>query len=426
MQKEKILHKTLSKACELHVIHDIKYKTEYLNIFYALPLSEENATFASLTARVLQRGSVSYPTMKELSRALDRNFSATVGASAFKCGECEVFSVNLVSMKDQFAPRGEKVFLKGLEIMSDLLFSPLLEKGAFLQEYFDSERENLRDSISAQINNKASWARIRFIANMCEDEPYGINSEGSEKVLDGASPASLYDFYKNTVLNAPCDIYYVGEKSIEEVEKLLLPLFPERDVISLPKTVIKSRAEKIRRFEEKLDIAQGHLLLGYRTGITYSSENYLAGALFNMVLGGDVTSRMFMILREKMSLCYSCNSALDPSKGILTAYAGIDVSNAEVCEKAFYEQLEKIRSGEVSEEELLDAKKAYANRMREIDDNPSLLPMWHFIRRDTHGLRDPERDARDIMRVTLSEVVEVANSVSLDTVYLLSGKGESK
>ncbi len=424
--QDKILHKKLSESAVLHTVSDTKYKTEYLSLFFSLPLTERNATFSSLTARVLQRGSASYPTMKSLSRALDANFASSVGASAFKCGEREIFSVNLVSMKEQYALNGEKVFSKGVEILTDVLFNPVLENGGFVEEYFLSERENLKDSISAQINNKASYARIRFIANMCEGEPYAVNGEGNVSLLENVSSSELYDFYKNTILSCACDIYYVGEKSEEEIEKLLKPYFPDKNSVTLPKPVITSCVHSTKRVSENIDIAQGHLLIGYRTGITYSSDNYLSAALFNMVLGGDVTSRMFMNLREKMSLCYSCHSSLDASKGILVCYAGIDPSNAEVCESAFYEQLEKIKAGEISSEELSQAKLSYANRMREIADNPSLLPMWHFMRKDAAGLRDPERDALGIQEVTREDVMKIANEIELDTVYLLSGKGDKE
>ena len=419
----KMTNRVLGDAYFFHTLHDDKYKTEYLSFFFSLPLTSANATSASLVARILQRGCEKYPTMKDLSRALDLNFAATVGASAFKCGEREIFAVNLVSLKEQYALGNEKTFSNTLDILKNMLFCPLVEDGGFLDEYFESEKNNLRDSIRAQINNKASYAKRRFIASMCENEPYAVNGEGDADVLETLDRKGLYSFYREVILNAECDVYYVGEKDSSEVEALVGDFFGKRCVAALDKTLILSEAKEPKYVRESMDIAQGHLFFGFRTGITYSSDNYLEAVLFNMILGGDVTSKMFMNLREKMSLCYSCHSMLDASKGLLTAYAGIDPSNYEVCKSAFFEQLENMREGKISKEELDNAKNAYANRMREIADNPSLLPMWYFLRRDDEGKRDPERDARDIMKIDVSAVVRAAKAVSLDTVYILSGEG---
>ena len=426
MTDNKIITKSLSDSRRFHAIYDEKYKTEYLNVFFSLPLTPVTATYASLTARVLQRGSVSFPSMKELSRALDDNYSSTVGAGVMKCGDREIFSLNLVGIKDRFALAGEKVFDRGLEILSDLFFNPLVENGGFLSEYFDGERQNLIDSINAQINNKGQYSRRRFLSAMCEGEAFSVNAEGDVDCIKDATPQKVYEFYKNTLMNAPCDIFYVGEKNSDEVFALIEKLFADNGKDKIPPSEIVYGNREVKRVSESMDISQGHLWIGFRTGITYASENYLDAVMFNMVLGGDVTGKMFMNLREKMSLCYTCHSSMDSNKGILMAYAGIDPTNAEKTEKAFFEQLEKIKSGDITDDELEDAKKSFANRMREIVDNPSLLAMWYYIRLQAGAVRDPERDAVDVEKITREDIMKIAHSVKLDTVYLLSGKGENE
>lgn len=424
MKDKGLFEKALSDTVRFHSIYDEKYKTEYLTLFFSLPLTAENSACASLTARVLQRGSRSFPTMKELSCALDENYACSVGAGAFKCGEREIFSINLVNIKDRYALSGEKIFDRGVEILLDLFFNPLVENGAFLAEYVEGEKQNLIDSINAQINNKAAYSKRRFIASMCAEEAFSVNGEGDVETVKALTPEKIFDFYKNVIMASPCDIFYVGEKNGDEVCSLFSRLAEMKPSVSLPETEIIYSPRELKRVEESLDIAQGHLWIGFRTGITYSSKNYLDAVLFNMVLGGDVTGKMFMNLREKMSLCYTCHSSMDSNKGLLMAYAGIDPSNVEKTEKAFFEQLDKIRSGEITDEEISDAKKSFANRMREIMDNPSLLPLWYFMRLGTH--RDPESDARDIERVSREDIVKIANSIIPDTVYVLAGKGSNE
>ena len=422
MKNSKITSKILTEGRCFHAIYDDKYKTEYLNIFFKLPLTLKNASYASLVARVLQRGSEGFPSMKELSRALDDNYSTTVGAGTFKCGESIVFSLVLSNVKDRYALMGEKIFDRGVEILNDLYRRPLTREGGFIQEYFDGEKQNLIDTINAQINNKSAYSRSRFISAMCKDEAFAIGSNGDVDTVKAINPVDAYEFYKNVILTSPCDIYYVGEKNPDEVASIFEGVFEKGG--ELPTNEIVYSEREVKRVVESLDIAQGHLWIGFRTGITYNSENYLDAVLFNMVLGGDVTGKMFMNLREKMSLCYTCHSSMDSNKGLLMAYAGIDPSNAEKTEKAFFEQLDKIKSGDISDDEISDAKKSFANRMREIVDNPSLLATWYFLRQGSD--RDPERDAVDIDKITREDIVKIANSIIPDTVYLLAGKGENE
>lgn len=421
MPKTQISTSRLADGVTLYYINDSKYKTNYTNIYFSMPLTAENATKASLVSKLLKRGSVNYPSMAEINSALDMNYSSTIGFSAFKEGEKTMFALSLATMKNSFAPKGEDIFAEALEIAFDLLFHPLSENGGFVQEYFDSEKKNLHDSIMAQINNKSSYSRTRFIKEMCEGEAFATNGEGDIDVLSGITPTELYGFLKNMIKTAVCDIYFVGSETEERVKELYGKAWAtvERESEARSKTRLVT-AVKGKEITEALDIAQAHLWIGYRTPVTYSSPDYLKFVLFNMVMGGDVSSRMFMNIREKLSLCYTCYSALDGMKGIFMAYAGIDPENKEKTLNAFYEELESIRSGKVTEEELSDAKKAYINRMREIQDNPSMLPAWFHMRLESDIPRDPDTDARDIATLTVDDVVWAAGQIEKDTVYFLT------
>lgn len=424
MNQSEIFTKNTAVGVRFHSIFDSRYKTEYLSIYFSMPLNVVNASYATLSSRVLQRGSVSFPSMKSISNALDENYAASLGAGTFKNGESEVFSVNLVTVKDRYSLSGEEIFRRGIEILTDFVLNPLVSDGGFLREYFDSEKQNLIDSINAKINNKVSYSHSRFISHMCCDEAFATASDGDIETVKNADRCKVFEFYRQMIKSAPCDIFYVGEKNPEEVIDLIRGLFGDREDVDFPKTEVITEQRSLKRITETLDIAQGHLWIGFRTGITYSSPDYLSLVLFNMVLGGNVTGKMFMNLREKMSLCYTCHSSLDSVKGLLSAYAGIDSANAEKTEKAFFEQLDKIRAGDISDDEISDAKKSFANRMREIIDNPSLLATWHFIRLQSGALRDPASDAENIKQICREDIVRIANEIVPDTVYLLAGRGE--
>lgn len=409
------------KGVTLRYINDGKYKTNYTNIFFSMPLTAENATMSSLSARILKRGSERYPTMAELNSALDMNYSTTIGFSSFKEGEKIVFLMSVATLKNEYAPNGEDIFGTALDIAFNTLLSPLTDNGAFVEEYFESEKRNLRDSILSQINNKAGYSRSRFIKAMCEGEAYSVNGEGDVLVLDKITNEELYAFYKNMIKTAVCEVFFVGSESEERVKEIISPVFAslDRTPVEKPETSLVMSV-KGKDCTETLDIAQAHLWIGFRAPATFSSPDYFKFVLFNMVLGGDVSSKMFMNIREKLSLCYTCYSSLDATKGLFTAYAGIDPENKEKTLSAFFEELENIRAGKVSESELEDAKKAYINRMKEIQDNPSLLAMWFHMRLDSAIPRDPFTDAEEIAKITLDDVVWASKQIKQDTIYFLT------
>ena len=411
----------IADGVTLYYIEDGKYKTNYLNIYLSLPLTAENATYMNLLARVLKRGSENFPNMASLNRALDMNYASSVTLTATKEGEKEVFLMSLSTLKNAFAPKGEDIFGESAKILFDLVKNPLIQSGAFKSDYFESEKKNLHDSILSQINNKAAYARTRFVQAMCEGEAYAVNGEGDLSLLDTITPESLYAFLNKLLETAVCDVYFVGSESEEKIRKTAETLFDGRERHPLPRSKSFARAEASEKKDktEKMDITQGHLLVGFRTPVTYSHPDYLKFVLFNMVLGGDVSSKMFMNIREKKSLCYTCYSSLDGTNGILFAYAGIDPEKKDETLSAFFTELENIRSGKVSEEELEDAKKAYINRMREIEDNPALLAPWYHLRLERDTETPPSFDAERIAALTVDDVVYAANMIEQDTIYFL-------
>ena len=423
MPETKIKTTTVAQNAFLHYIGDQRHKTNYTSLYFTLPLSKENATRASLLARVLRRGSADYPDMSHLNSALDENYATSLSFSTAKQGDRLVFALSLSTMKDEFAPNGEKIFKTALDIAFSVLKRPLLENSLFKKEYFDTEKINLADAIRAQINNKASYSRQRFISHMCKGEPYAVNAEGDLDTLASVTREELLAFLDTLLHSARCDVFFVGSVDFDKLCELITSRFGDLDRKGAPlECACQNKPSKPEPscIDEELDVNQCHLWIGFRAPARFDSDSYLKFALFNMVLGGDVSSKLFMNLREKMSLCYTCYSAFDGSKGLLYAYAGIDKTNYEKAKNAFFEELEKVREGKITPTELQDAKNAFINRMHEISDNPSLLSAWFFPRLDTP--REPYLDACEIEKLTVDDVVWASKQIELDTIYFLKGE----
>lgn len=412
----------LAENVFLHYINDTKHKTDYCHIYFSFPATEESVTKAELLRRVLGRGCRKYPTQASLNAELDMNYGASLALSTAKESDRVAFVMALSTMKDAFAMKGEHIFARALQVAMSLINDPLVKNGGFLEEYMESEKRNQADDIRAQINNKGAYSKLRFIGKMFEGEPYAINPKGNEEILGGIDGRELYRFLGELLKTATCNIFFVGEVEEGEVVSLFREHFDkiERCVPEQAEQTPKKTATAPRTFEESLDINQSHLWLGFRTPVDFSHPDYLKFALFNMVLGGDVSSRMFMNIREKLSLCYTCYSGLDGARGALFAYAGIDKGNLEKTREAFFGELESIKAGDITDEETDDAKRAFVNRMREIEDNPSYLAPWLYPRLNTPRL--PERDAEAIEKLGVSDIAEAAGKITLDTIYFLTSR----
>ena len=311
-----------------------------------------------------------------------------------------------------------------INLLCDIVFNPYLEDGAFSKKYTDSEKLEVIDAINAEINNKGRYSLNRCTEIMCEGEIFAIKKTGSVSDIEKITPESLYEAYKEALKKYRIEIYAVGKLDIEKIADTLKPYFEkiERDVEELPEIDIVREAGEIKRVCETQDVKQGKLCMGFRTGKTIEDGGYHIAQLFNEVYGGSPTSKLFVNVREKKSLCYTCRSMITQKSGLMYVMAGIEASNKQVAEDAILEQLDKIRRGEITPEELSSAKKSLKNGYMNIYDSPSAMELWTLNRELSDNFDVPLGEAQRVDATTVEQITEYARGITLDTVYFLKGE----
>ena len=171
-----------------------------------------------------------------------------------------------------------------------------------------------------------------------------------------------------------------------------------------------------------MEVVQSKLVLGFRTGCAEPDAGAPAVKLMNAVYGGTPNSKLFLNVREKLSLCYYCSSLFIPAKGILLVQSGVETKNIERAENEILAQLEEVRKGNFTEEDLNAAKLSLCNSYHTLSDSPDALEGWYLSRTFSDPLRTPESEAELVSKVTAEQVAEAAGKVTLDTVYCLKGK----
>lgn len=428
MIQEKLERTLLDQGIGLNFIENDRYKTNYISFHFVTPLNPERASYNTLLSRVLTRGCEKYPSQMALNRELDSCFDASLDSETMKIGEWHSMSLSLCLLDDAFGLDGEKITSRGLAILREVLFAPYLVNGAFCKEYVESEKKLNLDEIASLVNHKARYARSRMFEHMCKLEPYSTCPLGRARELKKITPESLTAYYENLLKTARVEVFFVGRFDRKAVEAIVREMFScvKRSPEALPAPSIRTSARSVREVTEKMDITQANLVMGFRTASSIYDDSWRAMSLYNAVLGGSLTSKLFCILREKMSLCYSVSSSPDAMKGVMLIYAGIAPENRDVAIKEALNQMDEIKKGNVTSEELENARGAIINSLNGLGDNPAVLAEWYLPRVLADRVQSPSEIVRELNEITLEDVVRVAEKITLDTVYTLTAKEEMK
>jgi len=385
-------------------------------------LTQKSAAATTVLSRVLMQGTKEHPDKRSYASALEDAYGAQVYTDVSKLGETQLLCVGVNWLKDKYAMKGESVTKKALSLCLETAFLPNVSDGAFMSDVVKREKMNAVDDVLSLINNKAAYAKIRLKEIMCKDEAYSISPLGKTEEIKKLTGKKLFGFYNKMMKESPVEIFFAGQADLDTLTGMLKDAFSsvERDVCAAPKTKIIKSVSEAKEANETMPINQASLVMGYRTGITYTSKNYHAAALYNAILGGSLTSKLFMNVREKLSLCYTVSSAFDFNKGIMQIYSGIDLKNREKAKDEIFFQIDEIKKGNISEREMLDAKAAIINAINSLEDTPSAMASYFLPRILSGKAIDLEADKEKFISLTKKDVMNVSKYVFLDTVYTLS------
>ncbi len=410
----------------LRAIQTDKFKTGCLSLNFVRPLTASEAPLASLLPSVLLRGTAHYPDIRSISSFLDAHYGASVGALVRKKGEILTTGFFADFLEEALLPAGEQVFSPILDFLGELLFAPRMENGMFLPDAVEGEKRNLLDSIDWRINDKRSYAKSQMIAAMCAGEAFGIPRIGNRAEAEAITHEQLVSYYQRVLTNSRLELFYMGRRDPEtvatEMTSLLRPL--PRGAVDPVQTVYVGKTGPVRMVEEGLDVTQGKLCMGLRTGTYGSDPLYPALMLLNVIFGAGPTSKLFMNVREKMSLCYYASSSLDRFKGIMVISSGIEFQNFEIAKTEILRQLDACICGDITDEEMENARRALLSALRASLDAPSRMD--EYLLGCALSGRDESVEAlmEQIRAVTLPQVQEAASRLCLDTVYFLKGVKE--
>ena len=427
---DKDLHRArLAEGVYFSSIQDRKFKHNCISVNLITPLEEETVTTNAILPYLLRRGSKKCPDPTQLERTLCELYGASLGADTGKSGERQILSCSIVGIDDRFALEGESVSAGCARLLGEIVLEPNITGGAFPEEDFRLERQNLIDTIQADINDKRAYTVSQCKALMCEGHRLAIPKYGWVEKAEQLTPQMAAEQYRRLIDTAQVEIIFIGcgspAAAREEFARLFAAL--ERHPAPFAPEPVVETAGAVKEKTVEMEIAQSKMAMGFRTGSIPDKATMDAVKLMAFLYGGTPFSRLFVHVREEKSLCYYCAARFDQVTGILMVDIGVERDDQPAARAAILEQLAAVAAGDFSDEELASARLSYINSLRSVPDGLSAQESWYLgqILRGTQFT--PEEEVEAIARVDREAVIAAANQVTLDTVYFLAAKpGENE
>lgn len=413
----------IAQGVYFSTVKDNRFKTMKITAVAMIPLTKETVSQYALLSQVLTRSCKEYPDFTELSKKLSSLYGASLTASVQKIGEMQALSFSVSGIDDRYSLTGESISEELSELLCKVLFEPLTENNAFLQNEVEQERRQLIDMADSELGDKRVYANNKLLEVMCKGEAFALRKYGNKELINEVTPEGLYDTWKNLLSTAVFEIFYVGESSSDTAKSVFTEKFSavERDVCDVFTSLV-DRAESTVEYTETMELSQAKLLMGYRTDCSSLDDDIIPMRLMCTILGGSAHSKFFTNVREKQSLCYYCVSRLHRVKGIMVVESGVEFENTDKARKAMEAELDAIRNGDVSDDEIRFAKLAAINSFISICDSVGGNTEWYVSQLGDKELMSVEEAVKAFNAVTKEQIVEAAKKLTLDTVYVLKGE----
>ena len=413
----------IKKGIKLNVIQTNKFKTNLIAIMLTTKLDRENVTKNALIPAVLRRGTKTLKTQEEINKKLEEMYGASLDCGLDKTGDNQVLKFYIETINDEFLPQNsEDMLKKSLEQIFEFVFNPYLENDGFKKEYVEQEKENLKQIIEGKIDNKARYALDRCIEEMYKNQPYGLYKYGYIEDMENINEKNLYEHYKKLISNCKIDIFVSGivdeeiENIIKENEniKKLQDRNPEYNKIE----ILSKKSEKENVVQESMEVTQGKLIIGMDLDVDNEDLRYDI-MIYNCIFGGSANSKLFQNVREKASLAYTASSSYYRFKNNIFINCGIEIKNYDKALEIIKQQIEDMKNGDFTEEEVENAKNGIIASIKTIDDEQDTEITYFFSQELSNSKCNIEQYMNNIRAVTREKVIDIANKVSINTVYFL-------
>ena len=415
----------IKEGITIHNIKTNKFKTNLYAVFLAMPLDREIVTKNALLAAILRRGTSNIQSQDQISKKLEEMYGASFDCGIEKTGDNHIMKFYLEALNEKFLPTKEELTKQCIDLLFDIILNPLVENNGFKSEYVESEKKNLKQIIESKIDDKRRYSFERCVEEMFKNEPYGLYRYGYVEDLESITPESLYQYYTQMINECKIDIFASGEIEQEEINNIItsnkeIVKLKERNAKYVPyrEQVTPKHIKDVNVVEEHKQVGQGNLVIGLSANSNIENARYIT-SVYNTILGGGANSKLFQNVREKESLAYTAGSTYRRQKDAIFIRCGIEISNYEKALKTIEKQIEDIKNGEFTDEDINNSKELLISTIRSISAEQDTEITYYYGQELSEKFVSLDEYLQKINKVKREDIEEVAKDIEVNTVYFL-------
>ena len=423
------LHRAeIGQGVHFSSISDSKFKNNRISVNFILPLSRDSASDYAVVPFLLRKGCKSLPDFTSLNARLAELYGALLDANVSKYNGYQILEVGIDCLDNRYALAGEDLVGQCADLLAEVIFDPkLTAAGLFDAADVELEKQYILDTIAAEINDKRSYALIQCIAAMCEGEAVAVRSYGYPETAKAITARSAAAALRRMMDTARVEIMFTGSGDAERAREVLAERFAglRRSPVDTALICLRDKAPQAKDVTERLDVNQAKLVMGLRCAGIGQKADLDAYRLFSAMLGGTPFSKCFLNVREKLGLCYYCAARFDAFNRLMIIDSGVEFDNIQKAREEILRQVEAMQRGDFTDEEIHNTKLLTKNSILTTTDRLASIESWYLTQILRGSAVSPQQDMQDIDAVSRAAIIQAANGVTLDTVYLLTGKEEN-
>ena len=311
-----------------------------------------------------------------------------------------------------------------IDWVSDIFLNSIIP-----EKEVEKERKVILEELNMYKDNPMAEVQRLWKKLLYGDQPAGWDIIGTKKTLQKIRRENLINFMKKNYLAQNTLICVAGNFQEEKAKKLITKYFLNIQTGKAPKkaqVVEKQKSPKV--LLQQRDTQQTHLCIGVRAFSLFDKRRYPLSLLAH-ILGGMMSSRLFVEIREKRGLGYylATNYEADPDTGYLATSLGVDNQRVKEAIKIVIEEYKKIREGGITSEELKKAKDYQKGKLalslESSDAQAFFYGVQYILQNKIYSL---EEIYKKIDKVRESDILKVAREIFVPQKLNLVAVGPHK
>lgn len=294
-----------------------------------------------------------------------------------------------------------------VDILEDMLYHSL-----FLEKEVNRERTVVTEEINMYEDNPTMLIEDLGEIVAFPRHPLGRSIAGPRKVIQGVTRDRLVAFRDRFYQPSNMLVAVAGRFKADALERRLTRVFGRATPTRSAPTFrpYPHRAQSFRLLTKHRETEQLHLHIAF-PGLPLRHPQTPALTLLALILGGSMSSRLFIAIRERQGLCYMIRAGLSPYQdvGLLTIQAGLDKSRLEPALSAIGRELRKIATAPVTRPELARAKEHIRGKLVLQLEDSEAVAHWVGKQQLLLGRIDtPAERLAKVQRVTIEDLQRLA------------------